>query len=419
MEKNMFCEKCGKQIDDNAKACSFCGAMVDGSVNPYLNNEFNISKPAPVSSYQAQPEKRKKKTGLIIAIIAFVLVLGGGATFGHWYFHRPIMLINKAIEINDIKTVAEIFPELTDEGDIISVQRAMGSYASELEKDFINKDKDYDEVMKELKLLGKDVLKDSSKYEKIIANIEDINDSRNNFEKAEKAFEDEDYEKASELYALVSKNDDEHYKDSQDRIEEIKELMIPDVVGTWKTVIDIAPAFLSGMNADIYGIDESLLSRISFPVDIIFSFDENANCEFSFDADQFFDKFSNDMGPIMDVLCEIAAKAAGMSVSDLDYYCKLLYGEDLKTTLAKELDVNSLKREFGDLVGDGVESYFYAVEDNYIYLYRTEEDLKNGVDLGKMTLFDDKIVLEENAMYLDYNLEQCLDFPVEFEKVED
>lgn len=57
----MFCEKCGKQIDDNAKACSFCGAMVDGSVNPYLNNEFNISKPAPVSSYQAQPEKRKKK----------------------------------------------------------------------------------------------------------------------------------------------------------------------------------------------------------------------------------------------------------------------------------------------------------------------------------------------------------------------
>lgn len=414
----MYCIKCGKLIADDSVACAYCGAMVDGSDNPYINSaDVSTVKPVSVSSFQSSTEK-SKKTGLIIAIVLLAIVLLGGAGLGYWYFTRPIMLINKAIEVNDIQTVASLFDELEDEGEILSVQRAMGKYCDSLKKDFINRDKEYDDVMDDLELL-ENVLKDGGKYTSVLSEVKEINESRENFEAAAKAYSKEDYEKALELFESVSKKDDENYASAQEQIEEIKKLLIPDIIGTWSADIDFGGGLLSAAELSGYDIDTSLLSKISLPIKICLTFTEDNKCYYTYDATELIENFDEYYkGPLLDIAVGIAAKAAGMSVQELSSYCEWLYGTDARGALEKEIDFDALKNELMLALQSEYDEDYYSVDKSNVYLYSTKEDMELGTDMatGIMELKDDTIRLNDNAMNIEYSLEQCFDYPVVFEK---
>ena len=66
-----FCEKCGKQIKDEAVFCPFCGAMVDSS-----STSATVTVSDEMSRTQSRQEKKEKKTGKKFSgILGFVLCI--------------------------------------------------------------------------------------------------------------------------------------------------------------------------------------------------------------------------------------------------------------------------------------------------------------------------------------------------------
>ena len=70
----MFCEKCGKQIDDDAKFCKHCGAVINTQT---ISNEK--SKQSGITSQKVSVKKELNKPLLITIIIAVVVLIAGGA----------------------------------------------------------------------------------------------------------------------------------------------------------------------------------------------------------------------------------------------------------------------------------------------------------------------------------------------------
>ena len=60
----MFCENCGKHIDDDAKFCEYCGANIndDTTSTDKVVNTIALSKKKPI---------------IIVVILLFVLIVAG------------------------------------------------------------------------------------------------------------------------------------------------------------------------------------------------------------------------------------------------------------------------------------------------------------------------------------------------------
>ncbi len=78
----MYCGKCGKQINDNASFCPYCGAKIENRVPEYKGSAPG-SAPAP-------KQKKKRHTGAIVAVsVAVVLLLIVGISVGSNALIRP------------------------------------------------------------------------------------------------------------------------------------------------------------------------------------------------------------------------------------------------------------------------------------------------------------------------------------------
>lgn len=79
----MFCQKCGKEIEDGTRFCEHCGAAQDAAAagNPGTNSNAGVNPTMQASPYPAQamnaaaPAKKKKGKGCIIGIIAAIVVV--------------------------------------------------------------------------------------------------------------------------------------------------------------------------------------------------------------------------------------------------------------------------------------------------------------------------------------------------------
>ena len=70
----MFCSKCGKQIEDDAKFCEHCGAVIN---TPTISNEK--SEQSGVTSKKISVKKEINKPLIITIIIAVVVLIAGSA----------------------------------------------------------------------------------------------------------------------------------------------------------------------------------------------------------------------------------------------------------------------------------------------------------------------------------------------------
>ena len=70
----MFCENCGKQIEDDAKFCEYCGAVISTQT---IGNEK--AEQAGVTSKKVSVKKELNKPLLITIIVAIVVLVAGGA----------------------------------------------------------------------------------------------------------------------------------------------------------------------------------------------------------------------------------------------------------------------------------------------------------------------------------------------------
>lgn len=75
----MYCKKCGKQIPDDSRFCSYCGTdnSMDGA--DHATNETTVISSQTSNEHRPQGAdsgKKKKKTGLVIFVVVLIAVIG-------------------------------------------------------------------------------------------------------------------------------------------------------------------------------------------------------------------------------------------------------------------------------------------------------------------------------------------------------
>ena len=323
---------------------------------------------------------KPSKAPLIIAISVVVVLLlaAGGVLF---WMNRPINKVNKAIENNDLKAVNENFEKLSDD-DKEDIEEQMLDYAKDLAKDFTNGKKDYDDIEKDLRTLGKGVLKDNDDFEELTKQVEQLKQSKDDYEAAEKAFKEEDYQKAMDLYAKVIA-DDTNYKDARDKIAECESKMTPDIVGEWACSVDIGNAMLKQI-----GLNSSE-KDFTFPVVFLYIFNEDGTGRMTLDKSGFEDKIKEFVDIAIEEIIKQYKLNFGMSEEDIDKQFKSFYGMSFRDYIASELEKEDISASLEEADMD----FTFEIVDDKVNI--TTSDGKSDT----LDMVDDTLQLKD----MDYN----------------
>lgn len=325
-------------------------------------------------------KRKKKKTGLIIFLILLIMILAGAGVFAYLYLNRPILKINKAIEEDDIETVSELYGSLSKESEILDVQDQMLDKCRELEQGFIDEELDYDFVTEQFDILGEEILEDNSRFDKIVKNVNTLNTSRISFDEGMKAFEKEDYEGAIEAFSKVIK-DDENFDKAQAKIEECRELMKPDITGSYRAKIDVSSVILQYVGA-------SGSSPIPITLDIVIEITDESNGCVYMDI--------KDPEGLYDSLVKLVTYYAkknlaaqyGISEDNLDNYAKLFLGKSVEELVKDEMNLDDLKET---LLLD--KTYFtYTIDEDTVNVLQPESG-----ETFDLNIHDDDLYLEERS----------------------
>lgn len=337
-------------------------------------------------------EKKKGGAAKVVVPIIIVLVLLAGVGGFYWFWmNRPIAKINKALETNDISTVASLYPELTKDEEKTEVQNAVLSYCQSQTSAFEEEDIDYKELSSLYKTADK-ILKGNKKYDSLVEDASALNDSRDAYAAAEKLFKKEDYEAAMEKYAEVIKADD-NYKDAQAKIKECEANLIPSIAGTWVHTLNLGPYL-----ADYASLYDSSYDY-TFNMDMIMEFDEDGAGSVRISCDDPEGEF------------DVLAKQLAVYTVDnlfLVYYteeelvleCQLEGMDDVETIddvydafaeqLSETMDVDDLLEVFAssnkDFFYTATETEITVIGGSQISYYMEDDDLM--LDLGDSGLTD-------------------------------
>lgn len=258
----------------------------------------------------------KSKKLIIILIISVLSILAAaGIVFAVLWFNNPGRIITKALEDNDTETILENYGKLKNEEDIELVQKEMLKIALEAYDDYQSEKITYEEAMEILEPLGEEILADNDEYHEILDNIEIVEKSRKNFDKAEEFFEAEEYEKALDLYLLVDSKDKKNYKKAKDRIEECKALLIYPIEGKYSLTYDFGDYFASGAG---------ITYDITFPLDVVLTFNEDGTGSIAIDEDSIEEAIKGVIPQMTDYMYGVLAAKTGFSRKQIDLYLKVL-----------------------------------------------------------------------------------------------
>ena len=140
-----YCMQCGKEIDDSANNCQFCGA----SQNYSFDNNPAKKKMDPVVAIVA-----------VISVILVVVIVVANLTIFNNEYKKPIKNIFRLIETGDSDYIDEIFPEYmidVDDDELEEMASQINSAAEaffgedfEISYDIIDKDDIDDDELEEL-----------------------------------------------------------------------------------------------------------------------------------------------------------------------------------------------------------------------------------------------------------------------------
>ena len=95
----MYCTKCGKQNEDNAKFCVACGEKLDGTQGQSTAYQMGINMP-----YQAKKKSHKKAViGItVVAVILILIISAGTSGSGRLCSHETVRI---AIDHQDYRFI--------------------------------------------------------------------------------------------------------------------------------------------------------------------------------------------------------------------------------------------------------------------------------------------------------------------------
>ena len=443
----MFCTNCGREIPDGSSRC-YCGQIFDinsqpvtqaaapsgmtaptqsaaptginqqpvmsGSIlgtsqriNSMNGNAANAGFQQPQQSYiPKEPVKNQKNTGLIVTLCIVVALLVGIIAFLAYYLNRPIYKIEQAMEKENIEKVVDLYPKLTKDEDQDYVQDQMFEYASSLKSQFVNGEVEYEEINQTLTDLGDVILGEYPGYSDLKQSVEDLKDSRDAFVDAENAFQLEDYETALAQYEMVIP-EDSNYEAAQDGIEKVKEFLVPDIVGTWSTEIDLG-SYLTGQMG--YGSD------LNFTMELVYDFGEDGIATCYIDEDSIYANKQVFTDYLMDMLYEYYEMSLGMDRDEIDSYLSAYYGMTMADMLEEELDVDELLQEMANEMQ--TEEFEYRIEADAFVIEKDNEEVHMYIEMPDQ----DTLLLTgtDNPNMNDSTLELLsqigMDFPMTFKR---
>lgn len=344
-----------------------------------------VSQPVPQPIPQANPnsavppvapkkEKKKGGAGIVIFIIILVLLLAGCGAAAYFLLLSPSAKIKTAVKNNDIKTVCELYPQLTNEKDKTFVQDSMFNYADSLEDQFIDGSIEYDTIRGDLDLLSKDVLKGDKGFKSISNCVDSLNDANEAYASAEKDFKKDNFESAydlylnaNEIYTSLADKDKGVIKYEKtcskladkcaDKMEECLENMTPAISGTWSCELDFGDYLLEEMGADGMGYN------IYFPVEFIIDLEDDGTGWLGFEEDSFMDGLELAKSDIIDIMYDMLEQETGMSRTEIDDFLYDFGYGSLYDMLDEELDFDGMYDDY-----ELSQSFTYYVEDDVIYL---------------------------------------------------
>lgn len=381
------------------------------------NIPVNMAVEPPKKAKKAKKEKKKKEkseksggAGVVIAIIILVLILAGAGVAAYIIFNSPYNRAKKAIEQNDIETVCELYPEITNDNDIEYIQNCMWNYSKDLGDKYFAKEIEFDDAMEDINKLSKNVLKGDKELKLLISDMQDMENSRQAFKAAEKAFKTaqktskiEDYQEAYDNYALVIE-DDSNYKKAQKQMEECLALMIPPVTGKYRLDFDMGDAFLEGISTG-----DTSQYTISMPSAMILEFNEDGTGSMYIDEDTMNAGLEQAMDDLVGIYYDLLEQETGLSKIEID---AMLYNagyNSLEDMVKDEFD-------FSDYDVSALSATFtYEVNDEGDCITIVNEGQSNSRDIiYKMS--GDNIVI--TGGFFEDASSFGIDLPAEFVKID-
>ena len=103
----MYCTKCGKQNEDNAKFCVACGEKLDGTQGQSTAYQMGINMP-----YQAKKKSHKKAViGITVVAVILILIISAGTSGSGRGYEETVDKYLTAQFDGDAEAVFEMIPE--------------------------------------------------------------------------------------------------------------------------------------------------------------------------------------------------------------------------------------------------------------------------------------------------------------------
>ncbi|MBQ8164235.1 MAG: zinc-ribbon domain-containing protein [Clostridia bacterium] len=212
----MFCNNCGKVLDDNASFCTACGSVVERPVDT-IEKVNSAKTPENIQSSESKPNKKKRsinKAAIIIIAVA-VIVIGAVITITCVYVNNtyPSQQLIEALENKNFDEALDIYNENYDGDENKTLIKALEKHIAEIKQSFTEKTAEYEIVKLELETISEmeiesleDLVQETTEY------VSKVNSSRSAFNSAETFFAAANYSEAISQYKLMAEADPDYEK---------------------------------------------------------------------------------------------------------------------------------------------------------------------------------------------------------------
>lgn len=139
----MLCNKCGKEVPDNTKFCSYCGAR------------FGESAPETDDAVIVEPQNKlrgSKKTWIALAVAIVIVAAGIG---GYKLYTSPSQKMNREIKSGDYSAALEIYQDDLEQAALSSKSiKLLNTALTELQTAYDEETLAYEEILENLDILS-------------------------------------------------------------------------------------------------------------------------------------------------------------------------------------------------------------------------------------------------------------------------
>lgn len=327
---------------------------------------------------------------MVVASMAMMMALAGCG---------ELSKVNKAIESKDVATVAQYYGSLKEE-DKAEVTDKVRLYCQELSVSYTDEQVDYETVKANFDILASEVMNGNEAFANMQESVEILHTSREAFKSAEELFAAKDFEKALAEYEKVIVTD-KNYDAAQEKLNECKVAILPELEGKWTNTVDIGYVLASmmGMASD---------DRFHFAIEQVYEFNSDGTGKRYADEEKLKATMDDFINLLTTVIYEQYEEKMGVSRSQLDKLFKQQYGMSMEKYIKKEskLEQNFSVAGFTDedltYTVDGTEVKAMIGENEFLFTREKDELLLN------------QLADEETSSFLeDYKIE----LPLHFTKV--